>query len=279
VAEPAPTEHELPRPATVGNRPGPTTRARLLAGDGPGDPAWNLALDEAIARSAGPHPTVRLWRNDRAVIVGRFQLAAAEVDLGLARAARIPVLRRFTGGGAVYHEPGNLNVSLVLARREPPLRERPDLVGLPAVYALLLAPLATAVERLGLAVERTERDLLVEGRKVSGVAAWLGRDQVLVHGTLLVSADLELLQRILDGPGAPGDPRWERTRSRRMPVTSLARALGRTPEPSAVTGAVAEAFAVAYRLELEPTRPSSDELTRATELLAARYRQPTWHAD
>jgi lipoate-protein ligase A len=255
------------------------TRVRLLLDDGTRDPCLNLALEEAIARSSGPHPTLRLWRNERAVVVGRFQLAGAEVDLAVARETATPVLRRFTGGGAVYHDPGNLNVSLVLLRDRPPLAGRPDLAVLPTLYRLLLEPLAAAVAWLGLPVERTARDLLVDGRKISGVAAWLGRDRLLVHGTLLVSADLGLLERVLAGPGAPGDPRWERTRSRRMPVTSVGRVLGRVPASNELAGFVAEAFAAAYGFEPETGRPTEAELARAAELLATRYGCEAWHAD
>lgn len=253
--------------------------ARLLGDDGVRDPCWNLALDEAIARSPGPHPTLRLWRNDPAVVIGRFQVAAAEVDLEAARAVGVPVLRRFTGGGAVYHDPGNLNVSLVLPRDRPPLADQPELAALPALYGLLLTPLAEAVEHLGVGVERTERELLVGGRKVSGVAAWLGRDRVLVHGTLLVSADLERLERLLAGPGAPGDARWERTRSRRMAVTSVARGLGRPPDPAAVAAEVTDAFGTAFDLVFEPARgPTEVELAKAAELVGERYGNPAWHA-
>ncbi|MER3418058.1 MAG: hypothetical protein C4343_02880 [Chloroflexota bacterium] len=255
------------------------TRVRLLDDDGTRDPRRNLALEEAIARSPGPHPTLRLWRNDRAVVVGRFQLAAAEVDLSAARETETPVLRRFTGGGAVYHDPGNLNISLVLVRDEPPLAGRPELTVLPTLYRLLLEPLATAVGSLGLAVERTDRDLLVEGRKISGVAAWLGRGRVLVHGTLLVSADLACLERLLQGPGAPGDRRWERTRSRRMPVTSLAVALGRVPAATELSERIVGAFMAAYGCELVASSLSPEEGALADELLGGRYAREAWHAD
>lgn len=252
---------------------------RFLADDGELDPRRNLALDEAIARSSGPHPTLRLWRNGRAVVLGRFQLGAAEVDLGLAHRTGTPVLRRFTGGGAVYHDPGNLNISLVLPRDRPPLAAQPEVGGLPAVYGLLLEPLADAVRALGLQVERTERDLLVGRRKVSGVAAWLSRPRILVHATLLVSADLEALEALLAGPGAPGQPRWERTRSRRMPVTSLGRELGRIPEPATLAEALRRAFA-ARGLLFEPVDgPTEAEWALAERLLVDRYANPAWHAD
>jgi len=98
---------------------GGPTRWRYLPDDGERDPATNLAREEAIARHvaadpAAPTPVLRLWRNAACAVVGRFQVASAEVDLDAAEELGAPVLRRFTGGGTVWHDPGNLNVSVVL---------------------------------------------------------------------------------------------------------------------------------------------------------------------
>ena len=102
----------------------------------------------------------------------------------------------------------------------------PSLRRLPGLYRLVLAPLAAAVRSLGVAAELTDRDIVAAGGKLSGVAAWLGGRALLVHATLLVDADLDALARVCNGPGAAGDPRWERTQSRRVRVTSIARELG-----------------------------------------------------
>ena len=132
-------------------------------------------------------------------------------------------------------------------------------------------------------VRATERDLVVDRpdgttAKLSGVAAWLGGRALLVHGTLLVDADLDALARACAGPGAPGDPRWERTKSRRATVTShRARAAPRVrrpaPSPAAVDLAVLAAFG--------PTASSRrrGRSSPADRLLADRYADPAWHAD
>ena len=267
------------------------TTWRLLPDDGERDPRTNLAREEAVARhvATDPHaatPVLRLWRNERAVVIGRFQLGAAEVDLATAAALSAPVLRRFTGGGTVWHDPGNLNVSVVLRPEDALLAADPELRRLPGLYRLVLQPLATAARALGVAGARaTERDLVVDRpagttAKLGGVAAWLGGRALLVHGTLLVDADLEALARACAGPGAPGDPRWERTKSRRATVTSIARELaaaGRaTPSAEAVDVAVAAAFDVGG---VSPASWSAAELAAAERLLADRYANPAWHAD
>jgi lipoate-protein ligase A len=254
---------------------------RILADDGERDPRRNLALDEALGRVGGPDPTIRLWRNDRCVVVGRSQLADAEVDAAACRELGVPVLRRFTGGGAVFHDPGNLNVTMVLLRDDPRLVGRPSLARVPGLYRLLLEPLAAAVASLGVPARATERDLLVAGAKVSGVAAWIGRRSLLVHGTLLVDADLVTLDRVLDGPGAPGDPRWERTRSRRVTVTSLARALGRGDDPLGLQALMTAAETAVMSEVADGTgrrgRVSDEEAATAGELIRARYGQADWH--
>jgi len=267
------------------------TTWRLLPDDGERDPRVNLAREEAVARHVAADPTaaapvLRLWRDAPAVVIGRFQLGAAEVDRAAAAAFGAPVLRRFTGGGTVWHDPGNLNVSVVMRPEDALFVDDPALRRLPGLYRLVLDPLAAAATALGVTgVRATERDLVVDrpdgsAAKLTGVAAWLGGRALLVHGTLLVDADLDALARACAGPGAPGDQRWERTKSRRATVTSIARELaaaGRpVPSPAAVDLAVLAAFAAEDPV---PSSWNAMELAAADRLLADRYANPAWHAD
>ncbi len=267
---------------------------RVIADDGRREPRHNLAVDEALARTAGPEPALRLWRNDRCVIVGRFQLADAEVDRAAADRFGVPVYRRFTGGGAVYHDPGNLNVSLVTGRDDPFIDGRLG-VGLQGLYRAMLEPLAAAVRTLGIRAEPALRGLFVGGRKLGGIAAWVGARRVLVHATLLIDADLVALERVLAGPGDPGNRRWELTRSERASVTSLARELdgglaaggsspGRPDLRAAVDRAVVHAFKAAAcgptdrPMEADGAGLRAAELAVAADLLRSRYGKPAWHA-
>jgi lipoate-protein ligase A len=210
------------------------------------------------------------------------------VDLAAAAALRAPVLRRFTGGGTVWHDPGNLNVSVVVRPEDALFGRDPELRRLPGLYRLVLEPLAAAAHALGIAAARvTERDLVVDrpdgsAAKLSGVAAWVGGRALLVHATLLVDADLVALRRACAGPGAPGDPRWERTKSRRATVTSIAAELALIDRPAPTPAAVDLAVAAAFGRDGDGTAPSTwtpAELAAAARLLADRYANPAWHAD
>lgn len=251
---------------------------RVIADDGGRDAPRNLALDEALGRTAGPIPTLRLWRNGPCVVLGRFQVAAAEVDARACRELGVAVYRRFTGGGAVYQDPGNLNVTVALRRDDPHLTNRAELSRLPGLYGLVLEPLAQAARSFGPAAVAAERDLIVGRTKLGGVAAWIGREALLVHGTLLVDADLATLEAVLDGPGAPGDARWERTRSRRSPVTSLARETAATGRPGLDPATVDAAVVAAVTHGAgRPGAVTEDEAAMADRLMQARYARPSWH--
>lgn len=265
---------------------------RFIADDGRREPRGNLAVDEALARAAGPEPALRFWRNDRCVVLGRFQVVEAEVDLGAAHRLDVPVYRRFTGGGAVYHDAGNLNISLV-APRDHPLVARRLGAGLHGLYGAVLEPLAAAIRSLGILAGAAPRGLFVGGSKLGGVAAWIGGRTVLVHTTLLVDTDLVALEQVLAGPGDPGNRRWQLTKSERASVTSLARELDGGPAAGGSSPGRSDLRAVVDRAVIDAFRaaagdPSERQVTcgglRAAEsavaadLLRSRYGKSAWHA-
>jgi lipoate-protein ligase A len=156
------------------------------------DPATNLAFEEYFLRNKPPGADIfMLWRNQPAVVIGRHQSIFAEVDLAYARAHAIQVLRRISGGGAVYHDRGNLCFSLIMDKATP---------GLPSAVDLL-RPIVLALTRFGLVIEVTKRnDLKLEGKKFSGHAMMVQKDRFLLHGTLLFDSDLGVLGQALDSP-------------------------------------------------------------------------------
>ena len=158
------------------------------------DPAYNLALEEVMTAQADA-PFVMLWRNRPAVIIGRNQNACREFDAAYAREHGIAVVRRMTGGGAVYHDLGNLNYS-IFAFETDANRRYLD-------FAPFAEPVLSALRALGVEAEFSGRnDILVGGRKVSGSAKSVHNGRILFHGTLLFDVDPEAMSAVLTPPQA-----------------------------------------------------------------------------
>ena len=153
------------------------------------DPYWNMAFDEfALENLQVDEPVFYLWQNAPSVIIGLNQSAYAEVNLPFIEEEGIILARRVTGGGAVYHDLGNLNYSIV-----GPLDTMGD-----APYLM-----TGALIQMGLNAERSGRnDIFVDGRKCSGYAKRLHKNRMMIHGTLMWDVDLETLIKALSVPGS-----------------------------------------------------------------------------
>ena len=153
------------------------------------DPHWNMAFDEfALEYLRVDEPVFYLWQNAPSVIIGYNQSAYAEVNLPFIEEEGIILARRVTGGGAVYHDLGNLNYSIV-----GPIDTMGD-----APYLM-----TGALIQLGLNAERSGRnDIFVDDRKCSGYAKRLHKNRIMVHGTLMWDVDLETLTKSLAVPGS-----------------------------------------------------------------------------
>lgn len=153
------------------------------------DAQWNMAFDQFVLEQLPEHaPVFYLWQNAPSVIIGRNQSAFAEVNLPYLEANGIALARRVTGGGAVYHDLGNLNYSIA-----------------GPVDRMEQAPLIMekALQQLGVPARRSGRnDILVEGRKCSGYAKSISGTRMMIHGTLMWDVDLEALARALTVPGS-----------------------------------------------------------------------------
>jgi len=152
-------------------------------------PAINLAYEEYFLKGKDLDEDVfMLWQNEPAIVVGRFQNTLEEINSSFAEAHRIQVIRRISGGGAVYHDLGNLCFSFILHDVQPEVIDK----------SKYLQPLVNALNKLGIQTEVTKRnDLTIAGRKFSGNAMALSRNRLLFHGTLLFDTDLETLDEVL----------------------------------------------------------------------------------
>ncbi len=150
------------------------------------DPFFNLALEEWLMINS-EDDIFMLWQNRPTVVIGRYQNAFAEVNLPYANENNIKVVRRNSGGGAVYHDLSNLNFSFIVKD-----------AGSDIDFKRFLEYIVDALATLGVKAEISGRnDLEVSGRKISGNAQCRKYGKILHHGTLLYSADRETMSQVL----------------------------------------------------------------------------------
>ena len=196
--------------------------------------AANLALDEALARSAAidGRALLRLWwGGEPTVVLGYSERPERVADLSMCRRLGIGVIPRVTGGGAVLQTAGVLNYSLTAPA--------PQTFDLGAVFALGAHLLVGTLASLGVSASaRGTSDVAVGDRKISGNAMARRWGGLLLHGTLLCDLDLELVEACLRHP--PREPDYRRGRSHRDFLTSL-RTLGVVATPGEVEAAFLDA--------------------------------------
>lgn len=144
------------------------------------NPYFNLAVEEYLLDHFDGD-IILLWRNNNAVIVGRNQNSVEEVNADYVREHNIAVVRRLTGGGAVFHDLGNINFTIIQ-------RNRKDLF---SDYAYFTKPVCDFLKSLGVNAALSGRnDLTIDGMKFSGNAQTSRNGKMMHHGTLLFSADV-----------------------------------------------------------------------------------------
>ncbi len=222
------------------------------------DPAANLAQEEQLFRSRpGDEGYVLLYRNSPCVVIGRNQNPWTECDVQWLAEQEVPLLRRMSGGGAVWHDLGNLNISFILPRKEYDPGRFLDVV-------------VAGLHDLGLPVSRCSRQSLwIEDRKVAGSAFTLTGHSALVHACLLVDADLSRLRRSLRTPAhdlqgrfIPSVPAHVRNLAELQPV-----------DPDRVGSAL---FAACQRLLPVAEAPVAELDAAPDPELAAKYRDWAW---
>jgi lipoate-protein ligase A len=151
------------------------------------DPCYNLALEEWLMKNCNEDVFI-LWQNRPTVVIGRYQNAYAEVNVPYAESNGISVVRRISGGGAVFHDLGNLNFTFIVKDE-----------GKGIDFVRFLTPIKEALASLGIETEISGRnDLLMDGKKISGSAQCRKYGKVLHHGTLLIDVDVQHLSSVLN---------------------------------------------------------------------------------
>lgn len=183
------------------------------------DPYFNLATEEYFLKNFQENFFV-LWRSQPTVVVGKHQNALAEINHDFVNAHQIPVARRLSGGGTVFHDLGNLNFTFI--RNVEKIQE--------VNFKVFTHPIVDALKALGVEAYTTGRnDLLIDGKKISGNAEHVHRNRVLHHGTLLFNSQLDSLKGALKVDLSKFEDKA--VQSNRSEVTNIAPYL---PEPMSV---------------------------------------------
>ncbi len=151
------------------------------------DPYFNVATDEYILKHID-EDCFMLWRNDNAIIVGKYQNTLSEINYDYVKAQNIAVVRRLSGGGAVYHDLGNLNFSFTQAGENSNLSD----------FEKFTRPIVDVLQQLG-ANARFEgkNDLMIDGMKIAGNAEHIFKNKILHHGCLLFSSEMRNVSEAL----------------------------------------------------------------------------------
>jgi lipoate-protein ligase A len=149
------------------------------------DPYFNIAAENQLFLASEEEMHLYLWQNDASVIIGRNQNLYAECNLTYLEENNIKAVRRFSGGGAVYHDKGNVNFTVITKKNV-------------ADEAKIIKLIQAAIAQLGIDCEFSGRnDLLYNHQKFSGHAYYTDGDNYMYHGTILVNVDFEQLEKVL----------------------------------------------------------------------------------
>jgi len=239
---------------------------RLILDHTSTQPAWNLAAEEYLL-TRFTDSVFRLWRNAPSIIVGRHQNTWAEVNLPYVQQHHIPVIRRLSGGGAVFHDLGNINYSFM-----EPKPQGEDSAG---TFSRCTRPILSALTHIGVKAYLSGRnDLLIDGKKFSGTAQCQMQGRVLLHGTLLYSATLSNLGQALIGPRSkfsknaiPSTP---------SPVCNISSHLADAPPAEKFMDYLSHYMRGTYP-HIEPYAYTPEDLNAIDTLASTKYRTDLWN--
>lgn len=233
------------------------------------DAYLNMAIDEAICegvKAGSSLPTIRFYNwEPSAVSIGYFQGIRDEINLEVCRELGVDCIRRWTGGGAVYHDfEGEITYSVIAPAGTFPKN-------IIESYGLICGWLVKGLKSLGIEAEfRPVNDILLKGKKISGSAQTRRGGILLHHGTLLYGLDLETMFSVLNVSKQKITDKMIRSAEERVTCVRRHCEAGKKEVYEALVNAFTE------DKDWEPGILSRDELTRARELAEKKYRSDEW---
>ncbi len=234
---------------------------RLIVSEGPAE--FNMALDEALLVLRNGNKisnTLRLYTfKPSAATIGYFQKIAEVIDLNYARERSIPIVRRITGGGAVYHDQnGEITYSVTASTDDFPS-------DIQETFENICKGIVYAINELGLEAKfEVINDVVVRGKKVSGSAQTRKNKALLQHGTLMYNTDIITLGKLFRVPKEKLIEHGVRTIFDR--VTTVSRELGRTVPKQETINAMVSGFGKAFKTEFHQTSMTFEEVELANKI-------------
>ncbi len=224
------------------------------------DPQRSAACDEAIllARQRRMVPnTLHLYRRARPTVsLGYFENAEEVLDMDAVRSHGVDLVRRLSGGSAVYTDPGQIIYAVVVDSEMVP--ESPN-----ETFALICGGVIKALDLLGVKADfKPINDVLVNRRKISGSAQIRKAGVVLQHGTLMVDTNFDAMFDVL---------KMRKTGRSKDSVTSLAKELGEAPSMERVKHALIEGFSSTFGVIIERGVLTHFEERKIEELVETKY--------
>jgi lipoate-protein ligase A len=232
------------------------------------DARINLALEEYVFRHKPADEDVLLFYvNERAIIIGRNQNTIEEIDSDVVADRGITVVRRVSGGGAVYHDMGNLNFSFMT----------PDVKGRFNRYDQFTKPVVDVLHDLGVPAELGGRnDILAGGRKISGNAQFAAPTRMFSHGTLLLDSDLDAVTAALRPK--PGKVESKGVKSIRSRVANICEFLETPIDVNELRERIVERiFGTRDRARIPQIALTDEDWTAVHALVAGKYGTWAWN--
>lgn len=227
------------------------------------DPYFNLAAEEYFLKNF-QEDFFMLWRSKPSVVVGKHQNALSEINHTFVRDNNIPVARRLSGGGTVFHDPGNVNFTFI--RNVKDISE--------VNFKVFTVPVVAALKKLGIEAYTTGRnDLLIDGKKISGNAEHVHKNRVLHHGTLLFDSHLEALKGALKVDLTKFEDKA--VQSNRSEVTNIANYLSNPISVEEFTGFLYSEICGTYP-DFRVYEPTSEDIAAIEKLREEKYQTWDW---
>ncbi len=227
------------------------------------DPTFNLALEECFLRYYEDE-VFMLWQNDNTIVIGKNQNTLAEINLDYVNDNGIRVVRRITGGGAVYHDMGNLNFTYISNCNGEWESD----------FSRFATPVISALGKLGVRAELSGRnDIVAGGRKISGNAQTVVGNRILHHGTILFDVDVSVLSKALTPD--PDKIKSKGVKSVSSRVANLSELLGEKIGAEVLCDVISDEVRSMY--ETSEHTLSDMEVERAETLANEKYRTWDWN--